>query len=277
MEDKGLISSWTEEAAPGQQGPPRRKYRATGHGSNALRSWYEQMASGFSGLRLAGGFVVTMPFTHWSIDLTSGGAAIPMLAGIASAIFTMALARYLANTSQHRRAPKVYHLQKQARHYETSMVLASDREKRRLRRLVDGVQNELSVLNRTDKILSVLFGADSVLEILSPIKSGARVRRKRADREKSKRVRLAPGARVARLFRFLPPKMVTRRLDPMYRDFLDEYAQALQAGDLSRARVLRLWFYVGLFGIASGSMVGRALGHVFKEVRESLLKPSESS
>ena len=39
MEDKGLVESWTEPAKEGQQGPPRRRYRATGEGKAALNVW----------------------------------------------------------------------------------------------------------------------------------------------------------------------------------------------------------------------------------------------
>ncbi|MEM1056772.1 MAG: PadR family transcriptional regulator [Bacteroidota bacterium] len=57
MEDKGLVESWTEAAPEGHRGPPRRKYRVTGHGAAALVNWYEGVTSVFSGLRLAGNTV----------------------------------------------------------------------------------------------------------------------------------------------------------------------------------------------------------------------------
>jgi DNA-binding PadR family transcriptional regulator len=36
MEEKGLIEGRTEPAARGEQGPPRRRYRVTGHGQRVL-------------------------------------------------------------------------------------------------------------------------------------------------------------------------------------------------------------------------------------------------
>ena len=39
MEDKGLVESWTESAKAGEQGPPRRCYRATGEGKAAFNVW----------------------------------------------------------------------------------------------------------------------------------------------------------------------------------------------------------------------------------------------
>jgi DNA-binding PadR family transcriptional regulator len=39
MEEKGLVSSKLEDAAPGALGPPRRTYVATSDGVRALRVW----------------------------------------------------------------------------------------------------------------------------------------------------------------------------------------------------------------------------------------------
>ena len=39
MEDKGLVESWTEPAKAGEQGPPRRCYRATGEGKAVFNAW----------------------------------------------------------------------------------------------------------------------------------------------------------------------------------------------------------------------------------------------
>ena len=51
MEDKGLVESWSEDAEPGRQGPPRRKYKATGHGAAALAAWYDRVTTSFTGLQ----------------------------------------------------------------------------------------------------------------------------------------------------------------------------------------------------------------------------------
>lgn len=36
MEDKGYVESWTEPAAEGEQGPPRRRYRIAGLGARVM-------------------------------------------------------------------------------------------------------------------------------------------------------------------------------------------------------------------------------------------------
>jgi DNA-binding PadR family transcriptional regulator len=39
MEDKGYVTSWQEDQAPGAVGLPRRLYKVTGLGSTVLREW----------------------------------------------------------------------------------------------------------------------------------------------------------------------------------------------------------------------------------------------
>jgi DNA-binding PadR family transcriptional regulator len=45
MEDKGLITGREESAPDGAKGPPRRRYRITGHGSRVLAAYEVALAS----------------------------------------------------------------------------------------------------------------------------------------------------------------------------------------------------------------------------------------
>ncbi len=46
MEDKGLVESWLAETPAGEQGPPRRLYRITGHGAQALAEYRAALLPG---------------------------------------------------------------------------------------------------------------------------------------------------------------------------------------------------------------------------------------
>ena len=50
MEDKALIEGHEEDAPPGSMGPPRRVYKATGHGARALHA-YEAAFAAMRGAR----------------------------------------------------------------------------------------------------------------------------------------------------------------------------------------------------------------------------------
>lgn len=57
MEDKGYLESWKEAAGEGQQGPPRRLYKATGYGAQVFKLWKqlrEAKRSWFADLSLGG-------------------------------------------------------------------------------------------------------------------------------------------------------------------------------------------------------------------------------
>ena len=54
MEEKGYVESRKEAAKEGQQGPPRRLYKATGHGAHVLNAWQMYLNWAQGGLALGG-------------------------------------------------------------------------------------------------------------------------------------------------------------------------------------------------------------------------------
>ena len=54
MEEKGYVESYKEAAKTGQQGPPRRLYKATGHGARVLNAWQMYLNWAQGGLALGG-------------------------------------------------------------------------------------------------------------------------------------------------------------------------------------------------------------------------------
>ncbi len=54
MEEKGYVTSRKEAAKEGQQGPPRRLYKATGHGAHVLNAWQMYLNWAQGGLALGG-------------------------------------------------------------------------------------------------------------------------------------------------------------------------------------------------------------------------------
>lgn len=54
MEEKGYVESRKEPVQDGQQGPPRRLYKATGHGARVLDAWQMFLSMTQGGLALGG-------------------------------------------------------------------------------------------------------------------------------------------------------------------------------------------------------------------------------
>ena len=54
MEEKGYVESRKAPVKEGQQGPPRRLYKATGHGARVLNAWRMYLNWAQGGLALGG-------------------------------------------------------------------------------------------------------------------------------------------------------------------------------------------------------------------------------
>lgn len=284
MEDKGLIKSWLEDAPAGQQGPQRRKYRATGHGAVALASFCERMTTSFTGIRAAGfvlpsaskiRFVVSAVIavlgiltlnyvekiarrrplrwlvpelgTNWTYKLVSPERVLNYLLWFATAWFRdMRPNSLVPVTGILTESP--------------SKVWLSPTSKGGTKHPMKGVYWSESF----DEMLMVTEGSDPI-----------RIPLGGSWHAEAPLVHPAPGARLMQALRARRgKKYVARVLEPVYMDFWHEYAEAVAEGELVRARWIRAKFYwdfartIGLFGAL------KSVAHFVREIAAVFKTPS---